>query len=137
MLTAIDTPLTGDVSGPAPASVLPGPSPTDVPKRIPVDYRYDALNPAFMKLLARIGSYADAKYGSWSQYTQGRLTGEKSPVNHIGEHLRAYVMGEPYDHFDGDPRWHLAAIAYNAMMAYYYHSKWGPEVHPLHLEGNK
>jgi hypothetical protein len=107
---------------------------TDSPKevtRVPVDYRYDAINPSFLKMLARIGSYADQKYGSWSQYTRARLVGEKSPVNHIQEHLRAYVTGEPYDHFDGDPRWHLAAIAYNAMMAYFYHSKWGPEIHPL------
>jgi hypothetical protein len=99
--------------------------------RIPVDYRYDAINPTFLKMLARIGSYADQKYGAWEQYTRKRLVGEKSPVNHIQEHLRAYVTGEPYDHFDGDPRWHLAAIAYNAMMAYFYHSKWGPEIHPL------
>jgi hypothetical protein len=107
---------------------------TGEPVRVPVDYRYDALNPAFLKMLARIGSYADAKYGSWSRYTKARLTGEKSPVNHIHEHLRAYVAGESYNHFDGDPRWHLAAVAYNAMMAFYYHSKWGPEVHPLHIE---
>lgn len=105
--------------------------------RLPVDFRYDALNPAFLKMLARIGAYADEKYGSWAQYTQSRLTGEKSPVNHIHEHLRAYVMGEKYDHFDGDPRWHLAAIAYNAMMSFYYHSKWGPEQHPLHLDEKK
>jgi hypothetical protein len=105
------------------------PSPTAT--RVPVDFRYDALNPAFLKMLARIAAYADTKYGSWSQYTKSRLTGEKGPVNHMQEHLRAYVMGEGYDRFDGDPRWHLAAIAYNAMMAYWYHSKWGPEVHPL------
>lgn len=106
----------------------------DIPKRVPVDFRYDALNPTFLKMLARIGSYADAKYGSWSQYTKARLTGEKSPVNHIYEHLRCYTMGEAYDHFDGDVRWHLVAIAYNAMMGFYYHTRWGAEVHPLNID---
>ena len=103
-------------------------------KRVSVDYRYDAVNPTFLKMLARIGAYADQKYGAWEQYTKARLVGDKSPVNHIQEHLRAFVAGEPYDHFDGDVRWHLAAIAYNAMMSFYYYSKWGPEVHPLHIE---
>ena len=110
---------------------------TDQATRVPVDYCYDALNPAFLKMLARIAAYANVKYGSWSQYTKSRLMGEKDPVNHMQEHLRCYVMGEPYDFFDRDPRWHLAAIAYNAMMEFYYHSKWGPEVHPLHIEGKE
>ena len=100
------------------------------PKRIPVDYRYDAVLPDFLKMLARIGAYADEKYGSWSQYMKARLVGEKSPLNHIREHLRQYEMGEPYDHFDGDPRWHLAAVAYNAMMEWWYHTKFGHATHP-------
>ncbi len=104
------------------------------PKRVPVDFRYDAVNPTFLKWMARIGGYASEKYGSWDQYKTSRLTGDKSPINHIYEHLRSYVESEPYDHFDGDVRWHLVAVAYNAMMAFYYHSKWGPEVHPLHLD---
>jgi len=99
-----------------------------------VDYRYDAINPSFLKMLARIGSYADQKYGAWEQYTKARLVGEKSPVNHIQEHLRQFVEGEPYDHFDGDVRWHLAAIAYNAMMEFYYVTRWGHLKHPLHVD---
>lgn len=104
------------------------------PMRVPVDFRYDALNPEFLKCLAMIGAYADQKYGAWEQYTGARLTGDKSPINHIYEHLRAYVMGESYDHFDGDMRWQLVAVAYNAMMAYYNHSRWGHERHPLTVE---
>jgi hypothetical protein len=100
-------------------------------KRVPVDYRYDALNPTFLKWMAKIGAYAAEKYGSWEQYRDGRLEGEKSPVNHIHEHLRAYVMGEPHDHFDGDVRWHLVAVAYNAMMEFFYCTKWGHVPHPL------
>jgi hypothetical protein len=106
----------------------------DKPKRVPVDYRYDAVNPTFLKWMARIGAYAESKYGAWHQYTRARLTCEKSPINHAYEHLRAYTCGERYDHFDGDPRWHLVAAAYNCMMSFYYHSKWGPEVHPLHID---
>jgi hypothetical protein len=106
----------------------------DKPNRVPVDFRYDAVHPTFLHWMARIGSYADTKYGAWEQYTRARLVGEKAPVNHIFDHLRKYQMGEAYDHFDGDVRWHLVAVAYNAMMAFYYHSKWGPEVHPLALE---
>jgi hypothetical protein len=82
-------------------------------KRVPVAFRYDALNPAFLKCLAEIGHYAAEKYGSWEQYSKARLTGEKGPINHIYEHIRQYVMGEPYDHFDGDIGRHLVAGAYN------------------------
>lgn len=103
-------------------------------KRVPVAFRYDAVNPMFLKWLAEIGHYASEKYGSWEQYAEERLVGEKSPINHIYEHLRQYVMNEPYDHFEGDVRRHLAAIAYNSMMAFHYHSKFGPEVHPLTVD---
>jgi hypothetical protein len=109
------------------------PSPPIV-KRVPVDFLYTALNLDFLKWMAKIPIYAAGKYGSWAQYRDARLTGEKAPANHIFEHLRQYLMGEPYDHFDQDPRWHLVAIAYNAMMEWHYHSKWGPEVHPLDLK---
>lgn len=36
-----------------------------------------------------------------------------------------------YDHFDGDPRWHLVAVAYNAMMAFAFHTRWGAEANPF------
>lgn len=94
-------------------------------KRVPVAFRYDAINPDFLKRLAMIGHYASEKYGSWAQYTNARLTGDKSAFNHIQEHLRAYQMNERYDHFDGDPSWHLVAVAYNAMIEFYYRMKWG------------
>ncbi len=101
------------------------------PKRVPVDFRYDAVNPTFLHWMARIGAYADKKYGAWEQYTGARLLGDKSPVNHIFDHLRKYQVGEKYDHFDGDVRWHLVAVAYNAMMEFYYCTRWGRLSHPL------
>jgi hypothetical protein len=98
-------------------------------QRVPVDFRYDAINPAFLHMLAKIAHYAAEKYGSWEQYTNARLTGEKSPINHIYEHLRQYQISEEHDRF-GDPEWHLAVIAYNAMMEFYYARRWGVEEHP-------
>lgn len=103
-------------------------------KRAPVTFRYDSINPSFLKMMAEIGHYAAEKYGSWEQYTNARLTGEKSPINHIYEHLRQYQMGEPYDHFEGDVGRHLVAVAYNAMMEWFYYKRWGPERHPLTIE---
>lgn len=103
-------------------------------KRFPVSFRFDAINPDFLKKMAELADYAAKKYGAWEQYTGARLRGEKSPVNHIYGHLHEYVLNKKYDHFDGDPRWHLVAIAYNAMIEFYYRSKWGHEKHPLDLE---
>lgn len=99
----------------------------DLVKRQPVNYRYDALNHNFLKLLAEIAKYAGDKYGSPEQYAAARLTGEKSPINHIYEHLRAYQNGEMHDHF-GTMRHQLAAVAYNAMMEFLYLEKFGYEL---------
>lgn len=99
-------------------------------KRAPVGYDYSSLNWDFIKMLAEIAHFAGNKYGHPLQYTDSRLVGEASPVNHIPEHLRQYITGEAHDHFT-DPRYHLAAIAYNAMMEYYYHSKHGHLVSQL------
>jgi hypothetical protein len=99
--------------------------------RHPVDYRWDALNWEFLKLLARIAHYADAKYGRAENYVDSELGGDRSPMNHIPEHVRQYLTGEPHDHFD-DPAFHLAAIAYNAMMEFYYLQQRGPRVGELY-----
>jgi hypothetical protein len=102
--------------------------------RVPVSFRYDAINPLFMKWMAEVGHYASEKYGSYEQYRDSRLIDEKGPVNHIYEHLRQFQMNEKYDHFEGDVRRHLAAIAYNAMMEFYYVSKFGTLTHPLTVD---
>jgi hypothetical protein len=104
----------------------------DEPKmrRAPVTFRWDALNWDFLKMLAEIAHYATGKYGSAEQYANARLEGEKSPVNHIYEHLRQYQAGEPHDHFQ-DPRYHLAAIAYNCMIEHLFHTRWGHTISPL------
>lgn len=99
--------------------------------RAPVSFDYTGLNPEFLKCMAEICPYADAKYGSWDQYTKGELTGSKSPINHAIEHLMQFQRGEPYDHFDHDVRRHLVAAAYNCMMSFYYAAKFGRKAHPL------
>lgn len=77
--------------------------------------------------MAEIAHYADGKYGSVEQYTDGRLEGDKSPLNHIADHLRQYVTQRRHDKF-GDLSHQLAAIAYNAMMEFYYLQHGGPTV---------
>lgn len=101
--------------------------------RVPVTFRYDGLNHDFIKLLAEIAHYAASKYGSAEQYANGRLDGEKGSINHIYEHLRQYQTGEPHDHFK-DPIYHLAAIAYNAMIEALYLRRFGHKVSPLNLQ---
>lgn len=100
------------------------------PLRQPVTYRYDALNFDFIKYMAEVAYYAGTIYGAPEQYTTARLEGEKSPINHIYEHLRQYQHAEPHDHF-GDVESHLAVIAYNAMMEYFYHKRFGHKLSVL------
>lgn len=115
-------------------------APVDEPdvKRVPVDYRYDALNVDFIHMLAEIAAYADGKYGAAENYVDAELRGDKSPVNHMYEHLREYCKGSPYDHFEGSPARHLAAIAYNAMMEYHYFMRRGEDVrvNPVNRPGS-
>lgn len=93
-------------------------------RRDPVNYRYDALNWDFLRMMAQIAHYAEGKYGRAENYVDSDLAGEKSPVNHMCEHLRSYMRADDHDHFDG-PEWHLAVIAYNAMMEFYYFGQRG------------
>jgi len=106
-------------------------------KREPVDHDYTALNWDFIKWMAWIPLHAKEKYGSWEQYTDARLNGEKSPANHAIEHIRKYLLGEPYDKLDGDPRRHLAAAAYNLMMEFWYATNLGLAPHPLRRRTDK
>jgi hypothetical protein len=96
-------------------------------RRETVTYSYEGLNWDFIKILAEIAGYAKEKYGSAEQYTKSRLEGEKSPVNHIAEHMRMYLTREKHDHF-GNLEHQLGAIAYNAMMEFWYLHHGGPTV---------
>jgi hypothetical protein len=102
-------------------------------KRVPVDYIYHQLNWDFIHGMATIASYAAFKYGSVQQYADSRLAGEKSPVNHMAAHLKSYIVGEKHDHFQTMEA-HLLAIAYNAMMEYYYFKQYGREEYKLNVD---
>ena len=95
--------------------------------RVKVNFDYEGLNWDFIKLLAEIASYARGKYGSIDQYADVYPKGEQSPLNHIAEHMRQYMARELHDKF-GDLKHQLAAIAYNAMMEFYYLEHGGPTV---------
>jgi hypothetical protein len=101
-------------------------------KRVPVDYIYHQLNWDFIHGMATIAAYAATKYGSVQQYADSRLAGEKSPVNHMLRHMGQYITGENHDHF-GNVESHLLAIAYNAMMEYYYYQRYGREEYKLNV----
>lgn len=90
-------------------------------QRDSVNYRYDILDPVFLQLMAEIANYGAIKYGDFN-WKKSRLTGEKSPINHIYRHLYKYRTGQTYDHCEvGTEKYiHLAAIAFNAMMEFYY-----------------
>lgn len=93
--------------------------------RFPTKTRYDILDPEFLEAMAKIGKHGADKYGDFN-WTKSRLIGEKGPINHIFGHLKKYRISEQYDHLDvgTERKYHLAAIAFNAMMEYYY------ECHP-------
>jgi hypothetical protein len=84
-----------------------------------VNYRYDILSPEFIHKMAQIAAYGGEKYGDYNFMKPG-MTGDKSPVNHMYEHLNEYRQGNLYDHVDiGESHLiHLAAIAFNAMMEF-------------------
>ena len=99
--------------------------PTKPPaNRDPVKYRYDVLYWEFIHAMAEIGHFGAEKYGDHN-YRQPGLTRDKSPINHMANHLRQYLERESYDHpeVDNDRKYHLAAIAFNAMMEFYHYEQ--------------
>lgn len=89
--------------------------------RITRPIRYDILIPRFLDDMARIAYYGAKKYGDFN-WQISKLEGDKSSVNHMYKHLTSYRLNEPYDHEElGTQRsLHLVAIAFNAMMEYYW-----------------
>jgi len=91
-------------------------------KRNPINTRYDILYPNFEEGLAKIAKLGADKYGDFN-WCKSRLTGDKSPLNHMQKHLISYKRKDVYDHKDvmgSDYKNHLLAIAFNAMMEYFY-----------------
>lgn len=93
-------------------------------KRTLVKFNYNALDPEFLFMLAEVAYIADEKYGDWEQYKDVRLKGNQSPISHIYHHLGNYRSGADYENLNGEFKrkkvFHLAAVAYNAMMEAWY-----------------
>jgi hypothetical protein len=94
----------------------------DEAKRNPSSLRYDILYPEFEKMLAAIAHYGVENYGE-GNWMKSRLIGDKGPINHIKKHVVKYQLREPFDHPEigtAERKGHLAAIAFNAMMEFWY-----------------
>lgn len=90
-------------------------------KRNITPVRYDVIYAEFLKVMGQIGHYGAETYGDLNWH-KSRLSGGKGPVNHMMKHLISYQKSEPYDHKEigADPKIHLAAVAFNAMMEFWY-----------------
>ena len=97
-------------------------------QRLDLGIRYDLLLPEFLRAMARIGQYGAEKYGE-PNYQKSRMTGKDGPPNHILAHLNRYMLREGYDHeaIGTDRKYHLAAIAFNAMMEWFYEEHFSSE----------
>lgn len=95
-------------------------------KRNPSGVRYDILIPEFLYAMAKIGAVGVQKHNEDPDkppnYQLSRLIGDRGPVNHMYEHLGNYQIGASYDHagVGTHKKYHLAAIAFNAMMEFWY-----------------
>jgi hypothetical protein len=101
-----------------------------VVKRPASDVIFTALNPEFLRRMAAIAGNSRDRHGTWDNYTAERYDEDRSCVSHAIDHLMHYLSNDKFDRFDGDVRWHLVAAAYNCMMHFYYHGKFGAEPSP-------
>jgi hypothetical protein len=88
----------------------------------------DHLLPAFIEAMSDIGRYGFDKYAEQSfeaRASRGlreRPSERTSAVaigDHAAEHFAGYLRGELHDHF-GTSKHQLAAVAFNAMMEFYF-----------------
>jgi hypothetical protein len=87
------------------------------------------LLPKFLEAMNEIGRYGHGKYGTASfqhrasvgDYSRGASprTTQNALANHAQWHFEDYLNGRVHDHF-GTRRHQLAAVAYNAMMEFYF-----------------
>lgn len=87
--------------------------------RIPVDVRYDLLEPEFMDGMAKIMGVGAKKYGE-NNWKSG-LTGANSGLNHALKHINEYMRGEINDY--GDDETHLEQAAVNLMFEAFHRRK--------------
>ncbi len=92
---------------------------------------FQHLDADFLRVMNALGEYGFTKHGDKS-FQARKLRGDgregydrmqKSELSrHAREHFDAYERGEVHDHF-GDLEFQLAAVAYNAMMEFYFLQK--------------
>lgn len=88
----------------------------------------DFLLPEFLQAMNDIGRYGLEKYGEDS-FQARRIKGDTSRklkrcssqeiADHAIEHFSMYLNHDPHDHFGTDAH-QLAAVAFNAMMEFYF-----------------
>ena len=94
-----------------------------------INAKYEFLSDRFLESMNDIGRYGQEKYGSES-FQHRRSIGDRSRGNmarttteaishHAREHFDAYREGVDHDHFC-TRRHQLAAVAFNAMMEFYF-----------------
>lgn len=95
-----------------------------VAQRDPVKHRFDLLYAPFLRAMAEIGHIGAVRYGD-DNYKKERLSDGRSPLNHIYSHLGKYQENIPYEHEEVGlgRKSHLAAVAFNAMMEFWYESQ--------------
>jgi len=94
------------------------------PKRKEVDYLFTCLDWNFIKALGQLGKSGQKSQedeGNIPNYQKVRRTGDKSNINHLINHITSYICKEP--HPLGSRKWHLVAIAFNAMMEFFWVNK--------------
>lgn len=92
------------------------------------DGLFPNLDMDFIKIMNALGEYGSQKHGDQS-FQARRIRGDSREgydrmktselARHAREHFDAYMRGEVHDHF-GDLDFQLAAVAFNAMMEFYY-----------------
>lgn len=90
---------------------------------------YQFLLPQFLSDMDDIGRYGHEKYGKFSFHHRRELgdnsrgdhprTTPEAIAEHAGDHFKMHLAGTLHDHF-GTRRHQLAAVAFNAMMEYYF-----------------
>jgi hypothetical protein len=90
---------------------------------------FEFLNEKFLEAMNEIGSYGFHKYKrnsfQYRQKTGDRSRGEldrcksEEIAKHAREHFEMYLRAEPHDNFN-TRRHQLAAVAFNAMMEFYF-----------------
>jgi hypothetical protein len=91
--------------------------------------QYEFLNAKFLEAMNQIGRYGNDKYGKDSFHQRAKIgdrsrgslarTDSEVIANHSWNHFAEYLAGLPHDHFH-TRKHQLAAVAFNAMMEFYF-----------------